>query len=217
MPIFANQPELPKRAGGWAARLIPLIAMFTGLRLEEIAQLRCADVVVHHQGAYFDITKDRGNLSFDEVQRTKDDRRSLKTISSKRIVPVHSRLIELGLLDYVAVQRAKNCNDLFPNLPNNNSRKRSGGFSKFWGDYTDRFVTVDTGKVFHSFRHLFIDKLRGRTDEIKLEALVGHARKSTGRRYGAGFDMMTLKVEIEKLDFPGLDFGSLRLPAATFK
>ncbi|MCZ8314974.1 hypothetical protein [Phreatobacter sp.] len=88
MPIFSNQQELPPSAGQWAARFIPLIGMFTGARLEEIAQLRSADVVIDEGIPYFNITKGRGKLSQEELLKSRGPQRKLKTISSMRVVPV---------------------------------------------------------------------------------------------------------------------------------
>jgi integrase len=65
----------------------PLIALFSGMRLGEILQLQRADVKLENDVWFFDISTGDG--------------KSLKTASSKRRVPIHSTLLDLGLLDFV--------------------------------------------------------------------------------------------------------------------
>lgn len=69
---------------------IPIIGMYSGMRREEICQLSASDVKKVDGIWCFDINDDTG--------------KSTKTKSSVRIVPVHSKLIELGLVDYVSAK-----------------------------------------------------------------------------------------------------------------
>src|SRR5690349_12926065 len=69
----------------------PLIGLFSGARLNEIGQLRKGDVERVAEIWCFRIT-DEG-----------EDERSVKTSAGKRVVPMHQELIQLGLLDYLAM------------------------------------------------------------------------------------------------------------------
>lgn len=76
----------PLGGAGEAAAWLPLIALATGARIEEIAQLRVDDLILDRQyGPLLRIT-DEG-----EGQR-------LKTESSRRIIPLHAQLVNAGLL-----------------------------------------------------------------------------------------------------------------------
>lgn len=66
---------------------VPLIGVYSGMRLDEIAQLYVSDV-----------KEIDGTLCFDINE---DEDKKLKTLSSRRVVPVHPRLQELGLMTYV--------------------------------------------------------------------------------------------------------------------
>lgn len=44
------------------------------------------------------------------------DRKSLKTSAARRLVPIHSKLIEAGLLDYVQDMTNKKAINLFPDF-----------------------------------------------------------------------------------------------------
>ena len=85
-----NHPEYQNLSGAkyWA----PLIAAYSGLRLDEICQLDTADITTHQNIYYFDIN-DTGND------------KKLKTVSSRRKVPIHESLIVRGFLNYVAKQQ----------------------------------------------------------------------------------------------------------------
>jgi integrase len=80
---------------------VPLIGLYSGMRLEEICQLHLEDIREVDGVWVFDVNQ-------------KGDKR-VKTKSSERLVPVHSRLIELGLLEYVEKLRAQGQERLFLN------------------------------------------------------------------------------------------------------
>ncbi len=81
--------ERPKAGGGEAAFWFPLIALLSGMRLEEMAGLRIEDLRQDEEtgGWLFDIT-------------ARDGRRGVKTASSVRKVPAHPELVRAGLLGY---------------------------------------------------------------------------------------------------------------------
>ena len=75
---------------------VPLIALFAGMRAGEILQLTKSDIKTETGIPYFDINK------WEETQDEVD--KSLKTEASQRRVPIHSKLLQIGFLDYVEVQ-----------------------------------------------------------------------------------------------------------------
>lgn len=98
-PLFAGCSEgiLPKglqKPGPVLVRddrfWIPLVLLFTGARSSEIVGLHVEDVVVDHEFPHFLI---RPNTT-----------RRLKNPQSKRMVPVHSKLIEMGFVDFAKAQ-----------------------------------------------------------------------------------------------------------------
>ena len=86
-PVYANGTR-PMGGGGEAAFWLPLIALFTGARQGELAQLRIEDLRQDPETSlwFFDIGTEGG--------------RSIKTASSRRKVPVHPHLVSVGLLRY---------------------------------------------------------------------------------------------------------------------
>ena len=86
----------------------------------------------------------------------------------------------------------------------------AASFSKWFGRYIGTHGVTDVGKVFHSFRHNFIDAMRmaGVSAEINT-ALVGHSDGSVHGKYGAK-DTATrfryrLSEAVASVTYPELD------------
>lgn len=155
---------------------LPLIALFSGMRLGEIAQLLVDDVQDMHGIWVMHVTTDG------------DDAKKLKTVGSERIVPVHSELIALGLLDYHKRIREAGHKRLFPEIKPDSRGFMSGVPSKFLNTYLDRIGVKTKTVTMHSFRHLFADRLRaaGYLDQ-EFGFILGHGDRlvRTTGRYGA--------------------------------
>ena len=168
---------------------LPLIAMLSGLRLDEACQLYTDDVKVIGGVWCFDINDDGD--------------KKLKNVSSARIVPVHPSLIGLGLLEYVEQGRVGGRPRLWMNL----QRRDADGYGSAYGKVFQRFnrkcITTDRLKTFHSFRHTFADTLKQMGEQESLIAeLMGHANGSiTTGRYGKRYQPLVLLEAIRKLDF----------------
>jgi integrase len=65
---------------------MPLLGYYTGCRIEELSQLFADDIKQQNGTWVLDINDDDG--------------KKLKTLSSKRLIPIHSHLIELGFLEF---------------------------------------------------------------------------------------------------------------------
>lgn len=74
---------------------VPLIALWNGMRSNEICQLDVVDIKLEENVWGFDVT---------HISTTGDDDKSVKTSSSIRFVPMHPRLIDFGLLDFHAAR-----------------------------------------------------------------------------------------------------------------
>ena len=173
-----------------ASYWIPLIALFTGCRLEEIGQLSINDIVNESDVWHINI-HDYGEGS------------SLKTDSSIRIVPIHSELIKIGFLKYRQFVADKGFTSLFPQFKRNKQGKLTKEFSRDINRKIDRAGVTDPNKTFHSFRHKF--KTLCRLAEIQEDihdALTGHVNSSVGRSYGSGHSIKRLNTEIQKIEVP---------------
>jgi integrase len=193
--------ERPAGGAGEAAKWLPLLALFTGARLEELGRLEVADVREEQDVTYLFIHGD-------------GEGRRVKTRGSRRRVPVHPELARLGFLTYVGERKRAGDKRLFPALVSKRSQI-TAAFSTWWGRYTGRLGITDDRKVFHSFRHSVKRGLReAGVDPALSDALQGHSAKDVAGRYGldeegSGFSLPVLHAALSRLTYPGLDLSRL--------
>ena len=199
LPIFQQPPERPLGGAGEAARWLPLLALYTGARLEEIGQLRVEDVKEEDGIHYLDMRA---------IDKTRGAETRRKTASSRRRVPLHGELIRCGLLAYVEAQQSAKCVRLFNQLTGN--REITANFSKWWGRYVRKAGLKDPRLVFHSFRHTVKDAFRDcEVEETLARAIMGHESAGVASSYGAGYSLARLNDGVQKLRFPGVDLKHL--------
>jgi integrase len=178
-----------------AKRWLPLIALYSGCRIEEGAGLRVVD-----------IRDVQGVLSFAFVPH---EARGLKTASSRRMVPVHAELVRLGFHDYV--KSLPQTGRLFPEVKAGPHGKLAGAFSKWWGRFTDECGITDPLKTFHSTRHAFADALRRAKVEPEIRSqLLGHGPGNMTAGYGAGHDMKALADAVNSVEYKGVGIGTTK-------
>lgn len=156
-PVFASDLR-PKAGAGEAAYWLPLLALYTGARLNELGQLRPCDVL---EEAYFG--DDGQELKAWVIRIVHDEAAGLrlKTASSQRRVPIHKQLVRLGFLRYVSTAKKLNRMSLFPLLKADRFDTITANWSKWYGRYLRATCGVsDKRIVFHSFRHTFKDNAR---------------------------------------------------------
>lgn len=145
----------------------PLIALYSGMRLEEILQLRVRDI------------EQRNGIWLFVITRDKDTR--LKTEAAERVVPIHDELIRLGFLDHWNDMQARGERRLFPELRvGKHSDKFGYAFSKWFARYRRATKTYEHRKDFHALRHTFITRLRqAGVDRALVASIVGHEQEGT--------------------------------------
>lgn len=128
---------------------VPLIALWNGLRSNEICQLDVADIRLVEDVWGFDIR---------HISSTGDEDKSIKTGSSIRIVPIHTRLIEFGFLQF-HMSRQKNFK-LFNNITRVADGYYSTNFNKALNRYLRAIGVHGPQHKYSSFRHNFRDAFR---------------------------------------------------------
>ena len=184
-----------------------LVSVFAGLRASETAQLKL-DSIRH----------ERGILVFAIEEETKN-------WGSKRLVPVHSKLIELGIEDRIEELRKSRKTHLFPDWYKKGveaKRAKKDGEATL-NLYFPRFIPKsfnrsflrkvgisDKRKKWHSFRHTFKTglSLAGVPRDMR-DDLCGHADNSAGAAYVHGKSVEAMRDAVEKLHFDGLDLSHL--------
>jgi integrase len=145
----------------------------------------------------------------------------LKTMSSKRVIPIHDTLIELGFLEFVELLKTRHTNRqrLFQELKYGEGsyiRNVSYFFNK---KYLNLIGLKTDKKNFHSIRHTVIDHLKQKLVVISfINELVGHQHGNIDLdRYGKGYTSDILynkcvkKINYETSHTRGIDFISLKM------
>ena len=186
---------------------IPLIALFSGMRLREITQLEIYDIVIENDVPIFKIAGDS------EIDGT--GAKTLKTMESRRVVPIHPELQRIGLLDYHQQALAAGLLPLFPELRRNEYTKQYDQFKQQVTHDMARSKARSQNHSFRSFRHNFRDGMReARTSDEIVRRLGGWTLASIADEYGAGPSLGRLYEEVCKVSYPGLDLSHLYVPGA---
>ena len=201
-PVFASG-ERPAAGKGEAAYWLPIMALYTGARLEELAQLRPADI---YEQAYPDA--DGVERSAWVIRITEDvaDNLKLKNADSERVVPVHAELERLGFLAYVAARVTAKDARLFPKLPANIYGQLGAKWGEWFGPYLRKVCGVtDKRLVFHSFRHTFKQYARhvGMPDGVQRQ-IMGHSSGDAAEDYGSGYPLHNVVEGMRTYRVPGL-------------
>lgn len=165
--IFEPSAYLKYVSGNPARFWLPLLSLYTGARIEEVAQLHKSDLS-SPQGIRI--------LHINDL-----DNKKLKSKAGKRFVPIHPVLWALGWKEYLSdIDRLYPDEKMvFPHLV-----KTKNGYSAAVGKAFNSYLTKrgikqkgddQRKKVFHSFRHTMNNEMatRGASLERRCE-LVGH-------------------------------------------
>ena len=188
---------------------IPRIMAYTGCRLGEAAQL-CTHDIRQVKGIWV--------LDINET----DDEQRLKTDASKRLVPMHSSLIDLGLIDLAASSPP---GYLWPKEMRTHPNKKASPVDKLQKRLNYIFDTsgIDHPKktASHSFRHTVSARLKDHSiNDYQIAEILGHETGSLStNRYGTTTDLATLKKVIDLVSLPGpvASRASMPRPAAVQK
>lgn len=146
-----------------------LIGIHSGARLNEIAQLHIDDVREIDGLWCFDINAKQGTL------------KKLKNAASKRIVPIHPRLIEHGFIAYFERMKTEGRERLFPKF----THSKSDGYGRNLGRWVNEAFLPNLDLkakqlTFHSFRHTMVRKLiAADVSQAHIMAIVGHEPGTT--------------------------------------
>ena len=166
---------------------LPRLAYYTGARLNELCQLYKRDVKLIN------------NVHCIHIQTTSPNQR-LKNTSAERVIPIHSKLIELGFIEWSNSQDER----IFPMLLYSEKHGYSATPSRWFGRFKTDLGLVGDGcgkKDFHSIRHTVANELKQEgVSENLIGGVLGHTTGGiTNTRYGKDFRPEVLKPVIELL------------------
>lgn len=203
-PASADRYDKPDRE--WRF-WIPLLMLFSGARPNEIAQLSVGDVRESESGnPYLNLFPDVGM-----------DQMKLKTRSSRRRIPIHKELVQLGFLKFVEGQRkgAGAKSRLFPALkPNRLGNYAHYASRRFNEVFLTNEIDVAADQCLYSLRHNVRDALRRvHAPPEALRAIGGWSDggKSVSDYYGDATNPDHYVKWVNALSYPGLDLSFLHV------
>jgi len=164
----------------------PILGLYTGARVNEIAQLKVSDVLSHHGVPCIAIRK---TVDADLASNTRmRSRQRLKGKSAIRFIPIAQPVLDAGFLEYVDDIRATKHPRLFPHLscgvnratgePNGAGYGR--GLSERFSKYLHSVLELPKGFSFHLFRHTLATELHNQGVKKELVATItGHEIRKT--------------------------------------
>jgi integrase len=168
-----------------------LLMLYHGLRPSEACQLTLKDIASKDNHICLNIT-DTG-----AGQR-------LKTLASKRVVPVHPLLIKAGFVAFVDDRARQRAKQLFNYLPTNQNEDWSRQYCQQLGRLqTTLCMNSGDRPTAYSFRHSFIDEMKQQEiDESIVAQIVGHETKNiTFSRYGKKYPISLLVKKLKRVKY----------------
>jgi integrase len=191
--LFGGPPWHPRdaKAGGKPIRFWgPLLALYHGLRLGEVAGLELRDIIEEDGGP---------------VLLIRDGTRPLKTKAARRDIPLHPELVRMGFPRFVEQRRkAAKPGDLLFNGEEANGAGKWGVALGRWFIREVQARELEGRKLtFHALRHDFRDALREAEVEPALaDYIMGHSQAGVGAIYGAGKPSLArLRAAIERVRY----------------
>lgn len=175
---------------------MPLIALYTGFRIEEISQLKVSDIREESGIPYFSIN----------IQH----KRKRKSKAAIREVVIHNELVKAGFMRFVQEQKRHGRDQLFHDRTKTADNRLSGSMSNWYRRYADRIGIRNDGKTFHSLRDNFNDACENAdlTDR-QITRIMGHALEGAKKHYGKGLWLKTTARLMERVQYPELDLSHL--------
>lgn len=179
----------------------PLIALFTGMRADEIADLLVADVHFDHALPHIAVN-------------------GTKSKSAVRKIPLHPALAEMGFADYLTDIRASGSKNVFPDWKAPKGKTKSAAACQ--RNFNERIIkrgAFDNPKpTFHSFRQtLKSEMLRNKLTPNFQNAVMGHAQERMDKHYYNPDLQDYHQAFIEAVRFDDVDLSHLKKPPKSAK
>lgn len=200
---------------------LPHLGLFTGARVNELCQLNPQVDILKDEPSgvwYLNITE--------QSEAAEDVTKRVKTKSSRRKVPIHSQLIEIGFLHYVDALKRAGKTLLFDGFRPSKMRASTEAekwFRQFLRDLGLRDETPGARLVgMHAYRSTFLNRAAN-LGVVNAEAITGHAQTMTNltqsqdsmvggetsavvRKYQGELDIAVKSAIIERITYSSLKF-----------
>lgn len=203
-PVFTGCRSIRRRfeAGSVVVRdaryWVPLLGLYTGMRLGEIVQLHLEDVFLDGPVPFIRVTDENSGEVGSGTEK------HVKSHAGLRDVPLHPSLLTLGFKKFVLARRAQPQGArLFTEIQFGADGQPSTVFSKWFARLLNSVGLTDPALVFHSFRHTAEDAFRDALQpQYVIDRIVGHADQATSAGYGDGISLEVAAKAVRAMRLP---------------
>ncbi|MBS0224743.1 MAG: site-specific integrase [Proteobacteria bacterium] len=158
----------------------PILGLYTGARINEIAQLKVKDII-NERGVWCIAIQKTADADLKGNPNTRS-RQSLKGKSAIRTIPIPEPVLKAGFLEFVEDIKAFGHPRLFPHLSAGINRKTGETNARYSNGFLNQFAVYmkglgfPKGVGFHAFRHTLateLENLEVREETIAL--ITGHS------------------------------------------
>ncbi len=183
---------------------LPLLLAFHPFRPEEAAQLEVADFKIV-DGVW--LCSIDGGVTRSGVEAMN---KRIKNLSSQRLMPIHSILIDLGFEEFAKERKEARDLKIFPDLkPGGKASRYNNYFSKMFNRGIKSIGIEDV--TISSLRPTAITALANASvDPIVRKRLQGHSLEGQDNRYIKELSVIVAKAAIDSIQYPGIDADFIR-------
>jgi integrase len=175
-----------------------MLALFQGMRLNEICQLSPGDIGAEENVFCIRVAVDLESRSWTKA----------KNEHSRRIIPVHPRVLDSGFIAFVRT-RSRDADFLFDGIEVGSKGYCSEAFGKWFSRQLRESPHFKEGQSFHGLRHEFRDATRrARLTRDEYRSLGGWASQEVADDYGRGVPVSQMLDALKKIDFPYVNLSS---------
>lgn len=183
-------------------RWLFLMGLCSGGRIEELGQILLTDIKEELGVHYVDVT--------DHVPESVGEQNRVKTEGSRRVIPLHPALIDLGFIEHVRRLREAGQTRLFVDLKADKLEVKTKEASRRAARIIDKALGEDRRIVFHSFRHSFKDLCRDADLPKDVhDQLTGHSAADVGSGYGLGRAIANLDRHMRRIKLGFIDWAAI--------
>nr|WP_029002470.1 site-specific integrase [Azorhizobium doebereinerae] len=184
---------------------LPLLALYTGARLNELCQIEPQRIVERDGIWLIDLLTIYDRNEIDRLPEA--ERLKLKSAAARREIPLHDNVVSAGFLDFVHAGRERG-GRLFPKLKADEFGYFSAAISKRLNLDIERAGAKSARVSFYSLRHNFRDALTNASvPDRTADRVMGHVIQGAQANYGSPLLEVAEIEAIRRIAFPQVDIA----------